>query len=104
MANRAGEPAANPYLYMASQILGGMDGVENGTDPGPPTETPYASAAAALPRSLIEAVAALRESALFRDKLGEPFVDYIATVKEFEISRFLATVTDWEQREYFEMF
>ena len=27
LENRVGEPAANPYLYMASQILAGLDGV-----------------------------------------------------------------------------
>lgn len=104
LENRAGEPAANPYLYLASQILSGMDGVERGLDPPAPTETPYETAATALPRSLMEALSALREDALFRDKLGDTFVDYLLTLKEFEISRFLAEVTDWEQREYFELF
>jgi glutamine synthetase len=27
LENRVGEPAANPYLYMASQIVAGLDGV-----------------------------------------------------------------------------
>ena len=27
LENRAGEPAANPYLYMASQIVAGLDGI-----------------------------------------------------------------------------
>ena len=57
-----------------------------------------------LPRSLIEAVGALKTSALFRGKMGSDFIDYIIALKEFEISRFLAHVTDWEHREYFEMF
>ncbi len=39
--NRVGEPAANPYLYMASQILSGMDGVDRKLDPGPSADTPY---------------------------------------------------------------
>src|SRR6202035_5064779 len=30
LENRIGEPAANPYLYMASQILSGLDGVDRG--------------------------------------------------------------------------
>lgn len=102
--NRVGESAANPYLYLASQILSGMDGVARALEPPPPTEAPYASAAPMLPKSLIEALAALRRDALFRDKLGDTFVDYLLHIKEAEIARFLATVTDWEHREYFEIF
>ena len=39
--NRIGDPAANPYFYMASQALAGLDGVARGLAPPPPTETPY---------------------------------------------------------------
>jgi glutamine synthetase len=102
--NRAGEPAANPYLYMASQVLCGLDGIENRFDPGEPADTPYDTPAQALPGSLMEAVMALHESAFFRTALGDRFVNYIVTIKQAEIARFLAEVTDWEQREYFDIF
>jgi len=102
--NRIGEPAANPYLYMASQIIAGLDGIEQGREPAGPAETPYDAEAAALPRSLMEAVAALRDDTLFRDALGDRLVDYILALKEAEIARFLSEVTDWEHREYFELF
>ena len=39
--NRMGEPAANPYLYIASQIVAGLDGIDNARDPGPPDDEPY---------------------------------------------------------------
>ncbi|HZD63712.1 MAG TPA: glutamine synthetase family protein, partial [Xanthobacteraceae bacterium] len=39
LENRAGEPAANPYLYMASQIVSGFDGMEKNLDPGPSADT-----------------------------------------------------------------
>lgn len=102
--NRVGEPAANPYLYMASQVLSGLDGIERKLLPETPSDTPYEAAAEALPKSLMEAVAALRGSDFYRGALGSLFVDYILKLKEAEIDRFLAEVTDWEQREYFEMF
>jgi len=102
--NRIGEPAANPYLYLASQIVSGRDGIARRLDPGPASDTPYDADAAALPRSLMEAVAALREDALFGEAFGRPFIDYILTIKEAEIARFLSEVTDWEHREYFELF
>jgi len=100
LENRAGEPAANPYLYMAAQIAAGLDGVAGEADPGPPCETPYSADAPLLPKSLMEAVAALRASACFRAAFGDAFVDYFTALKEFEIARFLSDVTDWEQREY----
>ncbi|MDT7576564.1 MAG: glutamine synthetase, partial [Pseudonocardiales bacterium] len=31
--NRIGEPAANPYLFLASQLIAGMDGLARGLDP-----------------------------------------------------------------------
>ncbi len=102
--NRAGEPCANPYLYMASQIIAGMDGVKRRLDPGPLDETPYESEKPLLPRSLMDSVAALDKSSLFREQLGDAFVDYILALKKCEIDRFLAHVTDWEHREYFEVF
>jgi glutamine synthetase len=102
--NRAGEPCANPYLYMASQIVAGMDGVRNETDPGPLEDVPYESERPKLPASLMDAVAALRTSKLLREALGDRFVDYMVGLKQSEIQRFLEHVTDWEQREYFEIF
>ena len=92
---------ANPYLYMASQIAAGLDGVRMQADPGAAADTPYSADAPHLPRTLMEAIAALRDSACFRGSFGDRFIDYFVALKQFEIDRFLATVTDWEQREYF---
>jgi glutamine synthetase len=104
LENRIGEPAANPYLYMASQILSGLDGVGRALDPGPSADTPYETQAAPLPKTLREAVFALKDDPFFRDALGAEFVDYYVHIKNAEIERFQAEVSDWEQREYFEMF
>jgi glutamine synthetase len=104
LENRIGEPAANPYLYMASQILSGLDGVDRLLDPGPSADTPYETKAEALPKSLREAVFALKDDPFFREALGAGFVDYLVRLKNAEIERFQAEVSDWEQREYFEMF
>ncbi|TWT06023.1 glutamine synthetase family protein [Reyranella sp. CPCC 100927] len=104
LENRVGEPAANPYLYMASQVLAGLDGLKRKLDPGPSADTPYEADAELLPKSLGEAVAALRADACFREGLGAGFIDYYARIKEAEVARFQAEVTEWEQREYFELF
>lgn len=104
LENRIGEPAANPYLYMASQILSGLDGVDRKLDPGPSADTPYETKAPPLPKSLRDAVSALKDDPFFREKLGAEFVDYYTHIKNAEIDRFLSEVTDWEHREYFEVF
>jgi glutamine synthetase len=104
LENRIGEPAANPYLYMASQILSGLDGVDRRLDPGPSADTPYETQATRLPKSLAEAVSALKDEPFFRDAFGAGFVDYYVHIKNAEIERFQAEVSDWEHREYFEMF
>ena len=103
--NRSGEPAANPYLFFASQLAAGIDGMDAKQDPGPPLSDPYAQTdKTPLPSSLMEAVTALDESKLLRKAIGNTFVDYFLTLKRHEIHRFLSTVTDWEHREYFERF
>jgi glutamine synthetase len=112
LENRVGEPAANPYLYMASQIYAGLDGVAEKRDPGPSADTPYETKAPALPKDLREALAALRASEMFRKVFGHVFVDYYAHLKEAEFARFKAeandvdtsNVTAWEQNEYFDLF
>ena len=52
----------------------------------------------------MDAIGALDDSELFRDSLGSQFIDYFLHIKRAEIARFLSTVTDWEHREYFEIF
>jgi glutamine synthetase len=104
LENRVGEPAANPYLYMASQIVAGLDGVARNLDPGPSADAPYETAAEPLPASLAEALAALRASACFRAGFGDAFVDYFLRIKEAEVARFQADVSEWEHKEYFDLF
>jgi len=104
LENRIGESCANPYLYMASQIAAGIEGIEQRIDPGAFDEQPYASDRDPVPGSLIEAVAALRDDALYRSAFGEQFIEYVCAMKTSEWTRFLAHVTDWEHREYFEVF
>jgi glutamine synthetase len=104
LENRAGEPLANPYLYMASQIHAGLDGVDRRLDPGQSADTPYETAAPLLPKSLPEAILALDDDPFFRTAMGPELVDYYVHIKKAEIERFQAEITDWEQREYFDLY
>jgi glutamine synthetase len=114
--NRVGEPAANPYLYILSQLVAGLDGVDHARDPGAPDSDPYAADRALLPNSLVAALDALEREPLFRRELGDLFVDYYVALKRTEAGRFLGhcrdrnieppgeETTEWEQNEYFDFF
>ncbi|MHB8506066.1 MAG: glutamine synthetase family protein [Acidimicrobiales bacterium] len=105
--NRLGEPAANPYLYLAANVAAGLDGIRRElTPPALVGPDPYSTDAPMLPTSLWEAVDALEADPFFgsEEGFGEVFVRYLATMKRSEIGRFLSEVTDWEMREYFEFY
>ena len=73
-------------------------------DPGPSADTPYETAAPFLPRSLGEALQALRENKTLRGAFGAGFIDYFIHIKEAELARFEQEVSEWERREYFDLF
>jgi glutamine synthetase len=114
--NRSGEPSANPYLFIASQIAAGLDGVDSKADPGPRDDEPYAADRPLLPRSLPAALDALDKEPLFRQAFGDVFIDYFLKLKRKEAGRFQTWIeeggvqppddgtTEWEQREYFDFF
>jgi glutamine synthetase len=103
--NRLGEPAANPYLYMAANIAAGLDGVRRRLEPPPLVAAdPYSADAQRLPSSLWEAVEHLDRDDFFKQAFGPGFVKFIVDMKRNEVGRFLGEVTDWEMREYFEFF
>jgi glutamine synthetase len=114
LENRIGEPAANPYLYIASQIVAGLDGVERALQPGPRDDDPYAADRPMLPKSLGEALDALEKDALFGTQFGEVFINYYLRLKRSELGRFEAwkaengntgeEPTQWEHSEYFDFF
>jgi glutamine synthetase len=103
--NRSGEPAANPYLYMAANLAAGLDGIKRELEPPPIVDgDPYASESTPLPTTLWEAVDAVENDEFFNEAFGKAFMDYIVMAKRSEIGRFLSEVTDWEHREYFEFY
>jgi glutamine synthetase len=116
LESRLGEPAANPYLYIASQLAAGRDGMERSLDPGPRDEEPYAAERPRLPASLGEALDALERDRFFRGAFGDVFIDYYLKLKRSELGRFEAFMarnpvagaqdqpTQWEQDEYFDFF
>jgi len=111
--NRIGEPGANPYLYFASQLHAGLDGIERKLPLPPASRTPYEEEKAdLLPRSLAEALGYLKASKRLRAAMGSAFVDYYCRIKQAEVERFdhrnkegadEHEVSEWEHREYFDL-
>jgi glutamine synthetase len=113
LENRAGEPAANPYLYVLSQVVTGLAGIEAKAALAPPSEEPYAAERPLLPKSLTEALDVLDKEPLFRQALGDIFVDYFIKLKRTEVGRYQSSLqetpsgdepSEWEQNEYFDFF
>ena len=103
LENRVAEPAANPYLAMAAQIASGRDGIARSLDPGPPTATPYDNDAPQLPTTLQSALHALQSDTCLTEAFTPFFIDYFVRLKQAEIDRFNAEVTEWEHSEYFDL-
>lgn len=102
--NRVADPTANPYFAFAAQIASGLDGIKRGLIPDAPTASPYADKAERLPQSLIAAIEAFEGSSVFKETFGALFVDYLAHIKRAEWERYLMTISEWEQDEYFNLF
>ena len=101
--NRLGEPAANPYLYLASQIYAGLDGMERQLKAPQATDSPYGAHEEKLPTSLNEALDALLGSPVLVAAFGRDFVNYLVHVKRAEADRYdlAQDKTDFCRREYF---
>ena len=116
--NRIGEPMANPYLYLASQIYAGLDGMARKLAPPLATVSPYAADAAKvsstatavsalpLPTTLADALDALQSDAVLCAAFGTAFVDYFSHIKRQEIARHHAAPDpiDWQRRVIFARF
>lgn len=104
--NRIGEPMANPYLYMASQVVAGLDGLQRGLQPPPATEAPYADSGAALPTSLDAALQALQADPVLQQGFAPGLLQVLLAAKRSEAARLAAAddPVEWQRREYFGRF
>lgn len=108
--NRLGEPAANPYLYMAAQIHAGLQGIEEELFAPLATDSPYGDSNEAIngsslriPNYLGDALLALQESSAMGKGFGEEFLRYYSRIKSLEQQRFDAAEDklEFQRREYF---
>ncbi|MDG1383612.1 MAG: glutamine synthetase family protein [Burkholderiaceae bacterium] len=90
--NRLGEPAANPYLYMAAQIHAGLAGIDQRLVPPRATADPYGQGATdgLVPNNLGEALDALTADPAMRAGFGDAFINYYEQIKRPEQQRYEA--------------
>ncbi len=101
--NRIGEPAANPYLTLASQLWAGLDGFDRKLRAPPATDDPYGAGAERLPNNLGDALDALGADTTLVQALGADVVALFTRVKRQEIARHAQAEdpAEFERREYF---
>ncbi|HXG36048.1 MAG TPA: type I glutamate--ammonia ligase [Dehalococcoidia bacterium] len=111
---RPPDPSANPYLAFSAMLLAGLDGVENGIEPGPPLDkntyelSPQEQAAIpTVPGSLDEALRALEEDHEFLFK-GDVFTSDVLEVwleykRESELDPVRLRPHPWEFYLYFDV-
>lgn len=97
---------ANPYLSLAASLASGLYGIRNKLSLDMPAtggneyDNPHSQK---FPKTLQEATAAMKASALANELFGEPFVDHFIRSREWEWNQFTQKVTDWELKRYFEI-
>jgi glutamine synthetase len=101
--NRIGEPAANPYLYVASQIHAGLSGIRQKLVAPLATAAPYASTDRQLPNCLGKALDMLNKDTTLGSAFSTDFISYFNHVKQSELARYDAShdKNEWQRREYF---
>lgn len=115
LENRLGEPAANPFLYLAADLAAGLDGIARKATPPDALESdPYAADVPLLPTSLADALDALSADQMYRTQFGDGFVDYWLMMKRAELARYDTARSEaedpdaagdaWQMREYFEFY
>jgi glutamine synthetase len=110
---RAADAACNPYLGAALVLAAGLEGIEEGLDPGDPhTENMYMKSPAQLkklgvkmlPRTLEEALDAFAADPLTRRVFGDKMYESWLLYKRDEWLSYTNHVSDWEKARYLKFF
>ena len=100
---RLADGSANPYLLLAGFLAAGLDGIEQGRDPGKRLDIDmYAEGhkvrgAKKLPLYLIDAIRLFARNKTVRDILGEQFSDSYIKLKTMEWDDYSRYLSDWER-------
>ena len=98
----------NPYLLCAALLKAFDDGIDRKLDPGPPEERNIYEAMESgkeitkLPMSLGEALEALQEDEVIKSALPDEMFRVFMHYKGDEWEKFMATVTEWDLKTYYD--
>ena len=95
--NRVIGADANPYVALAATLACGYLGMKNRIEPSPECKGDAYLGDYALPRSLGEALALLKEETDLHEVLGKEFVTVYTEVKEIEYEEFMKVISPWER-------
>jgi len=101
---RLADGATNPYAVQAAVTVAGLEGIEQGRDPGKRLDIDmYAEGHTVkdvkrLPLNLLDALRALEASPVLRKGLGEPFISAYVKLKHADWDEYSCQLTDWERR------
>ena len=101
---RIGGSDLNPYLALAALLAAGLAGIEEGLELPPPTtgDVYAAKRARDIPRTLRDAIAALKRSTMLRAALGDDVVEHYLRAAAWEQEEHDRVVTDHEIARGFE--
>jgi glutamine synthetase len=93
---------ANPYLALAALVASAADGIRRGAEPPAAVEgdASVRDDLPLLPSSLESALRAFEADAELRYAIGEPFSDYFAVSRAWELKAWQQAVSDWERDRY----
>ena len=114
--DRTVDGACNPYLAATAVLAAGLDGIENGIDPGDPSsgsmyetsvEDRKKMGIETLPANLLDATRELEGSEVMRAAFGsvgdEDYVDYFIRCKRREWQQAHEQITKWEIDRYLQL-
>jgi glutamine synthetase len=95
--NRVIGADANPYVALAATLACGYLGIQEQIEPAPECKGDAYLGEYQLPRSLGEALTALRDEKALASVLGEGFVKVYTEIKEIEYAEFMKVISPWER-------
>lgn len=107
LENRVPGADHNPYIMMAGVFAAGLDGIRKRIEPSNFIQGDDAYARTdlpPLPRSLGEALAALKADEAMVELLGPSWVHAYSALRGNEVQRHNDFVSNWEVNEYLELF
>jgi len=105
---RNGDPSANPYLFFASLIYAGLDGIEHKRLIDPINQNIYEMSAkeldslkiSRLPETLLESLQELEQNEYLKQSMGKELVETYIHLKKEELNKYLSEVSDVDVKYY----